>query len=100
MPRILFADYDFPDVELERQLFEKAGLGLELAQCRTDDEVIRAARGCHAILLQYAPISAAVVSALPELGIVSRIGADGTVRCASPLRTGKGAAGAPDGVGF
>ena len=75
MPRILFADYDFPDVELERQLFEKAGLALELAQCRSDAEVIRAARGCHAILLQYAPISAAVVSALPELGIVSRIGA-------------------------
>ena len=37
--------------------------------------MIEAARGCAGILLQYAPITAGVVAALPELGIVSRIGA-------------------------
>jgi D-3-phosphoglycerate dehydrogenase len=73
--QILFADNDFPDIDLERELFAKAGLELRTAQCRRDEDVIDAARGCAGILLQYAPITANVVSALPDLGVVSRIGA-------------------------
>ena len=73
--QILFADYDFPDIELERTIFSDAGLELRLAQCKHDTQVLDAARGCAGILLQYAPITAAVIGALPQLGIVSRIGA-------------------------
>ena len=75
MPQILFADHDFPDIDLERDLFTSAGVPLKVAQCRTASEVTDAARGCAGILLQYAPVTAAVVEALPGLGIVSRIGA-------------------------
>jgi len=75
MPRVLFADYDFPDIEQERGLFAAAGVELATAQCRTEDEVIAAARDCAAILNQYAPITERVVAALPRLSIVSRIGA-------------------------
>src|SRR6478736_7914400 len=73
--QILFADYDFPDIELEREIFAGAGLDLKLAKCTQEAQVIEAARGCTGILLQYAPITAGVVAALPDLGIVSRIGA-------------------------
>ena len=75
MPRVLFADHDFPDVDLEREIFAEAELSLVVAQCRREEEVIEAARDCVAILLQYAPIGARVVDAMPRLGIVSRIGA-------------------------
>jgi D-3-phosphoglycerate dehydrogenase len=75
MMQILFADYDFPDIGLEREIFASAGLDLKLAQCTDDAQVIEAARGAAGILLQYAPITARVVAALPGLGIVSRIGA-------------------------
>jgi len=75
MPRVLFADHDFHDISLERDLFARAGVDLEVAQCRTEDEVIRAAAGVSGILLQYAPITARVAAALPQVGIVSRIGA-------------------------
>ena len=75
MPQILFADYDFPDVDLERKLFADAGLALKLAQCRSEAQVLEVARDCVGILLQYAPITAGVIAALPDLGIVSRIGA-------------------------
>jgi phosphoglycerate dehydrogenase-like enzyme len=75
MPKVLFSDHDFPDTRLEEELFAAAGLDLVVAQCRTEDEVIAAARGCRGILLQYAPITERVVAALPEVGIVSRIGA-------------------------
>ncbi|HSU43752.1 MAG TPA: C-terminal binding protein [Casimicrobiaceae bacterium] len=101
MSRVLFADNDFPDVDLERDIFASAGLPVELAQCRSQADVIAAARGCAAILLQYAPITAGVVAALPSLGIVSRIGAGfDTVDTAACAAHGVWVANSPDyGVG-
>ena len=101
MPEVLFADHDFPDIDLERGLFAEAGLALRLAQCRSETEVIDAARGCAAILLQYAPITAGVVAALPGVGIVSRIGAGfDTVDTAACAAHGVWVANSPDyGVG-
>ena len=75
MPKILYADNDYPDIELERALFAKAGIDLVVAQCRTEDDLIKHGKGCSAILLQYAPITARVLAALPEVELVSRIGA-------------------------
>ena len=75
MAKVLFADYDFPDIELERSLFAGAGVELATAQCRTEDAVIAAARDCAAILCQYAPVTERVAAALPGVGLVSRIGA-------------------------
>ena len=101
MPKVLFADHDFPDIDLERRLFADAGLELAIAQCKTEARVIDAARGCPGILLQYAPITAAVVAALPDLGIVSRIGAGfDTVDTAACGAHGIWVANSPDyGVG-
>jgi D-3-phosphoglycerate dehydrogenase len=75
MRKVLFTDHDFRDIELERSVFRDAGLELEVAQCRTEDDVIDRARDAAALLVQYAPISAMVIAALPRLGIVSRMGA-------------------------
>jgi D-3-phosphoglycerate dehydrogenase len=75
MARILYADYNYADIDLERSLIEPAGHQIVAAQCKSEEDVIANARGCRGILLQYAPISARVVNALPDLGIVSRIGA-------------------------
>ena len=75
MPHVLFADHDFSDITLEERLFADAAIPLRVAQCRSDADVAGAAEGCAAILLQYAPISARVVEAVPTLGLVSRIGA-------------------------
>jgi D-3-phosphoglycerate dehydrogenase len=101
MPKVLFADNDFPDLELERKLFADAGLELTSARCKAEDDVIAAARDCVAILLQYAPITERVVSSLPKLGIVSRIGAGfDTVDTDACARHGVWVANSPDyGVG-
>ena len=101
MPRVLFADNDFPDIALERELFARHGVELEVAQCRTEDDVIQAARGARGILLQYAPITERVVASLPELGIVSRIGAGyDTVDTAACAKHGVWVSNSPDyGVG-
>lgn len=101
MPRFLFADHDFPDIDLEREIFARNGIELAIAQCRTEDEVIAAAQGCPGILLQYAPITERVIVALPSLGIVSRIGAGyDTVDADACARQGVWVANSPDyGVG-
>ncbi len=101
MPRILYADNDYANIDLERGLFDPAGVEIVVAQCKTEDEVIVAARGCCAVLLQYAPISAKVVAALPDLGLVSRIGAGyDTVDVAACEKAGVWVANSPDyGVG-
>jgi phosphoglycerate dehydrogenase-like enzyme len=75
MPRVLLADYEFPDLALERALYADARTELVAAQCRTEAGVIAAGSGCVGILLQAAPITEKVVAALPQLGIVGRIGA-------------------------
>ncbi|MBU6484956.1 MAG: C-terminal binding protein [Betaproteobacteria bacterium] len=101
MSRILFADHDFPDIDLERGIFAAAGVGIVTAQCRTEADVIAAAQDCRGILLQYAPITEGVVAALPALGIVSRIGAGfDTVDTAACEAHGVWVANCPDyGVG-
>jgi D-3-phosphoglycerate dehydrogenase len=101
MPRILVSDFDFHDLSLELELFAAAGIDVVQAQCRTEDEVIAAAKGCYGILVQYAPITERVVAALPELSIVSRFGAGyDTIDTEACERHGVWVANSPDyGVG-
>ncbi len=101
MPKVLFSDNDYPDVRLEREMLGAAGAELAVAQCRSEDDVIAAAQDCVAILLQYAPISARVVAALPRVGIVSRIGAGvDTIDTEACAKHGVWVANSPDyGIG-
>jgi D-3-phosphoglycerate dehydrogenase len=73
--KILITDYDFPDLELEQALYAAAGVEVVVAQCRTEDDVIKASAGCQGLLVQYAPVNAKVFSARPEIRIASRYGA-------------------------
>jgi phosphoglycerate dehydrogenase-like enzyme len=101
MTRVLFTEHDYPDVGLERGVLEAAGIELVLGDSRTDDALIAEGRDVDAFLVQYASITAKVILALPQLGIVSRIGAGfdtvDTVACA---KHGVWVANSPDyGVG-
>jgi D-3-phosphoglycerate dehydrogenase len=101
MTKVLFSDNEFPDVRLERDLFAAASIEFTVAQCKTEGEVIEAARDCAGILLQYAPITERVVAGLPQVGIVSRIGAGfDTVDTGACAKHGVWVANSPDyGVG-
>lgn len=101
MSTILYADHDYRDISLERDLLARHGIELAVAQCKTEDDVIRAAQRARGILLQYAPITERVVAALPDLGIVSRIGAGyDTIDTGACAKHGVWVANSPDyGVG-
>ncbi len=72
--KVLIADYNYPDVELERRILEEAELELVEAQCRSEEDVIEAGQGVSALLTQYARITARVMDELPELRLVVRYG--------------------------
>ncbi|MBM4313197.1 MAG: C-terminal binding protein, partial [Deltaproteobacteria bacterium] len=99
--KVLLTDNDFLDVSLERDIFRQAGMELLEAQCRTEQQVIDAARGCRALLVQYAPVTERVFAALPQLGICSRLGAGyDTIDTEAAARHGVWVANSPDyGVG-
>ena len=73
--KVLITDAEYPDIDdLERPILEEAGFELELARCRTPEQVIQAGRGADALAVQYAPITRDVLEELPEVRIVSRYG--------------------------
>jgi len=73
--RIVVTDYDFPDLSIESGLVEDAAdVELRGEYARTPAEVIDAAEGADALLVQYAEITDAVFEALPDLRAVGRYG--------------------------
>ncbi|QJR14786.1 C-terminal binding protein [Usitatibacter palustris] len=101
MTCFLITDYDFHDVDLETGLLREAGMEVKTAQCRTEEDVIAAAKGCDGVLIQYAPLNEKVFKARPEVRIVSRLGAGyDTVNVADARKHGVWVANSPDyGVG-
>jgi D-3-phosphoglycerate dehydrogenase len=75
MSRIVITDCDHPTIEIERAIFTRAGYEVDLAQCHSADEVIAAGTGAVALLTQYAPVSEAVLAALPSVRVLGVYGA-------------------------
>ena len=71
--RIVVTDYDFPDLSIERSVIEAADADLRGEYARTPEEVIEAAAGADALLVQYAEVTEAVFEAL-DLQAVGRYG--------------------------
>jgi D-3-phosphoglycerate dehydrogenase len=72
--KVVIADYDYGDVDIERAIIEQAGFELIAAQCKTEDEVIAVAHDAAAVVAQYATISARVIAELPECRVIARYG--------------------------
>ena len=73
---ILITDCDHPSTAIERSILEAAGFRLEVAQCRTAEEVVASASasGAVGLIVQYAPITGDVLRALPSCRVVGRYG--------------------------
>lgn len=76
MTDVIITDAEYPDSDVEAQVFAAAGLSFARHACGSEGDVIEAAAssGARALLVQYAPITAAVLRELPDVRIVSRYG--------------------------
>jgi D-3-phosphoglycerate dehydrogenase len=72
--KVLVTDADYSSLDIEADVLAAAGHELVVASCRTPQEVIAAAAGVDALLVQFAPITAEVFEALPQLRLLSRYG--------------------------
>jgi len=72
--KVLVTDADYASLDIESEVLAAAGHQLVAASCRTPEEVIAAAAGVDALLVQFAPITAEVFEALPQLRLLSRYG--------------------------
>lgn len=72
--KITIVDCDHESFDEEREVTAHRGIELVREQATTEDEVVRAAQGADAILIQYAPVTAAVLDALPQLKAIGRYG--------------------------
>jgi D-3-phosphoglycerate dehydrogenase len=71
---VVIADYDYGDVDIERAIVEAAGLRLEAAHCKTEDDVVGAARDADAIIAQYASVGARAIGKLTRCQVIARYG--------------------------
>lgn len=76
MFKVVLTDYEFDTLEYEERVFAESGLEISFikAQCRTEDEVIEAAKDADAIINQYAPLSERVLRSLTKCKVISRYG--------------------------
>lgn len=72
--KVVITDCDHDAIEFERGVATERGAALQLSECVTEDDVIAAAAEADAIVVQYAPITARVLAALPGLKAVGRYG--------------------------
>lgn len=72
--RALITDHGFPNLRHEESILGAADIELVVAQCKTPDEVIAAAKDADALLVQWAPVNAAVIAALTRCKVIVRYG--------------------------
>ena len=72
--RVLLTDHGYPSLKLLESILTPAGAELVAAQCKTEEDVIAAARDMDALLVTWAPITAAVLAALTRCKVIVRCG--------------------------
>ncbi len=70
---MVITDCDLPGQAAE-DVLRSAGLSVTRASCVTEADVVEAARGATALVVQWAPVSSAVLDQLGSLRFVSRLG--------------------------
>jgi D-3-phosphoglycerate dehydrogenase len=73
---VLITDCDMGPADLERSVLEPVGWTVVHGQCRTEEDVVAtvAETGAAGLLVQYAPITAAVLRACPSVRGLARYG--------------------------
>src|SRR5499425_2011645 len=73
-PRVVVADYDYGDADIERAIVTGAGFELREAQAKTEDDVIAVASDADAVLTQYAEIGKRAIDSFQRCKIIARYG--------------------------
>src|SRR5215469_1988631 len=73
-PKVVIADYDFGDADIERSIVTGAGFELVAAQSKSEDDVIAVASDADAVLTQYAEIGKRAIRSFTRCKVIARYG--------------------------
>lgn len=73
-PLVVIADYDYGNVDVERQIIEGAGFRLRALQCKSDEDLLERGADATAVVTQYATVGARAIAGLPKLRHIARYG--------------------------
>lgn len=73
-PKVVVADSDYGDVDIERSIVNAAGFELVSAQAKSEDDVIAVASDADAVLTQYAEIGKRAIDSFKRCRIIARYG--------------------------
>ncbi len=72
--KVCITDYGFPDVATEERIIRSAGFDITTGHCKTAESVLEMAADADALLVQWAPVTAAVIHGLQHCKIIVRYG--------------------------
>jgi len=76
--KVVITDHNNMEFAEEKRTIESVGAKLEIAQCKTEDEVIVKAQGAIGLINSEIPITRKVIESLPDLKVIAKcsIGVD------------------------
>jgi len=75
MPKIAITDYTFPDLSIEESILQSAGIEVvSFKEKRSPSEIANLVRDADAVIAQFAPVNAEVVSAMSKAKAIVRYG--------------------------
>lgn len=74
MSQAVITDYTFPDLSIETQILEAAGLEVVSGQCKTPQDLIVLTASVDYIITQFAPIDADVIKSMSNCKVIVRYG--------------------------
>jgi D-3-phosphoglycerate dehydrogenase / 2-oxoglutarate reductase len=72
--KVVITDFQFPGIDIEERIVSAAGGVLAAYHCTTEQDVVQAASEADALLVQWAPITRAVIGSLDRCKVIVRYG--------------------------
>ena len=74
MSKVAITDYTFPDLSIETQILEAAGLEVISGQCKTQQDLIMLTANADYVITQFAPVDVDVIKAMSNCKVIVRYG--------------------------
>jgi D-3-phosphoglycerate dehydrogenase len=73
-PKVVIADHDYGNLDIERPILEAAGARVVALQAKSEEDLFEEARDCDAIINQYARVGAATIERMERCKVIARYG--------------------------
>jgi len=73
-PKVVITDYDFGDIEIERNILQAVGARVVGLQAKRESDLFEEARNCAAIMNQYARVGAETIACMEQCKVIARYG--------------------------